>query len=273
MDQVRWLEPPRPLHRPAALVAFSGWGDAGEASTDALEPFLRREAIEVATIDPDEFFDFQMRRPTMRNDGAARDVEWPGIAFHVVAFPERDVVVVRGEEPNFAWKKLAAVMGSVLTTLGVTEIVTMGAYVGHVVHTLPVPIVATAVNKQTILRTGLMPSDYEGPTGIVGVLNSLLDTAGFDVMSVWAAVPHYLSSQPYLPGAVALGEKAGELLDLDWEDWDFRDAAASYRHAVDLMVEDDDDLVDYVRRVEAELADDTPSSNLVAEIERYLKDG
>ncbi|MPZ53616.1 MAG: hypothetical protein GEU79_12945 [Acidimicrobiia bacterium] len=272
MEPVQWYVPPPDLRNPAALIAFSGWGDAGESSTDALEPFLRREAVEVATIDPDDFFDFQVRRPIVRREDDGTEIDWPAIDFHTVPFTDRDLVVVRGEEPSFGWRKLGVTLGSVLGTLGVTEVVTMGAYVGHVVHTLPVPLVASAVNDRTMQRTGLASSEYEGPTGIIGVLNALLDSDGFDVISVWAAVPHYLSSQPYLPGALALGEKASRLLRLDWEDTDIRDAVSSYRHAVDVMVEDDDELTEYVRRVEAEIAEEVPSSNLVAEIERFLNE-
>jgi proteasome assembly chaperone (PAC2) family protein len=279
MDPVIWEERPV-LRRPLAIIAFEGWGDAGGASSLAVDHLIDVLAgFRFARIDPDEFFDFQVRRPVVEIDeGGTRDIEWPEISLHALSVPgaDRDLVVVTGDEPSARWKTFSGVLGDALRSLGVREVVTMGAFIGQVPHTLPVPLIGVASDPDILEEFDLPPSEYEGPTGIIGVLNHDLGRTGFDVISVWAAVPHYLSNQEYPPGALALLDKVLEVAGLSLDTSDLQVDVVEFRHQVDQAVQDSD-LKEYIDGLEAETLtgdeDVDPAERLVEEIEKFLSDG
>lgn len=278
VEYVSWDERPR-LRRPLAVAAFEGWGDAGSASSLAAGYLLEAgEARRVAVIDPDEFFDFQVRRPLVELTGdAGRTLVWPDTEVSVVALPgaERDLVVVTGPEPHSRWKAYVGVVTEVLRSLGVGDAVTLGAFLGQVPHTLPVPLVGTSSDPQLLRRHHLFSSGYEGPTGIVGVLNLTLSAAGIRSVSVWAAVPHYLSSQEYPPAALALVEKAMEIAGLRIDTSDLEATVAEYREEVAEALAESD-LTAYVAELEEQANAETPvdpGDRLVDEIERFLREG
>jgi hypothetical protein len=160
-----------------------------------------------------------------------------------------------------------------LKSLGVERVVTMGAFIGQVAHTLPVPLVGSSTRPDMLSLHGLLPSGYEGPTGIVGVLNQPLGTAGIDVVSVWAAVPHYLSNQEYPPATEALAVKAAELLGITLDIGDLTLASRHFLSTVDEAIEGNDELQAYVERLEEEADDDIEHTDrLVEEIEDFLRD-
>lgn len=279
MDRVVWEQQPK-LRDPIAIVAFEGWGDAGESSSMAVRYLVDEfDAVRIARIDSDDFFDFQVRRPEIELDHTGtRDVLWPDSEVWVVRPPgcDHDIVIVTGHEPHARWKAFTSDVTSVLVTVGVTKVVTMGAFVGQVPHTLPVPLVGSSSHPELLERHHLFTSGYEGPTGIVGVLNHAFQSEGFDTISVWAAVPHYLSNQEYPPGGLALLDKALEILDLSIDTSDLTVASAEFRQQVDHALEDSD-IVDYVQELESQTltGDDgiDPAERLVEEIERFLEDG
>lgn len=277
MDPIVWEETPR-LDDPAALIAFQGWGDAGSSSSMAVQRLMESLAgYRFAHIDPDEFFDFQVRRPTVEiDDSGARGIEWPDVTFHHLYTPAgRDLVVVTGDEPSTRWKAFTAHVAGVLRTVGVHDVVTMGAFIGQVPHTLPVPLIGVGSEPGMVERLGLFASAYEGPTGIIGVLNQALAKEGFSVVSLWAAVPHYLSNQTYPPGGLALLGKALEILGVTFDLSGLSAASAEFRHKVDAALAESD-LRDYVAGLEAEALTGQegvdPGARLVEEIERFLKE-
>jgi hypothetical protein len=152
----------------------------------------------------------------------------------------------------------------------VTRAVTLGAFIGQVAHTLPVPLIGSATRPDTLAIHGLLPSGYEGPTGIVGVLNHALGGAGIEVVSVWAAVPHYLSNQEYPPATEALAEKASELLGVSLDIGDLVAARRQFLSTVDSAIEGNTELEEYVARLEQDAATEDPEE-LVEEIERFLR--
>lgn len=274
MTSLEWLSRP-PLRDPVAVLAFSGWGDAGESSTDAARHLVAaHEAETIARFESDPYFDFQVNRPVVSLDEAGvRSISWPTTELLVVHADERDLVIVLGEEPNYRWKKFVAELAEALADLGVGTAVTVGAFVGQVAHTLPVPVVGSASSGGVVTGLGLLPSRYEGPTGIVGVLNQVLETRGIETVSLWAAVPHYLSNQSYPPGAEALVRKAAQILELSLDTTDLQAKSAEFRASVDAAVDESEELTDYVRQLESEATDgDDPAENLVEEIERYLRE-
>jgi proteasome assembly chaperone (PAC2) family protein len=275
MSSIQWLDRPV-LDDPLALIAFEGWGDAGESASLAAERFLESFDNDlIAAFDPDEHFDFQVRRPLVFVDeSGTREIDWPENAIHVVRAEERDLVLVLGEEPNYKWKAFTRDIVEALQTLGVRKAVTLGAFIGQVPHTLPVPLVGSTNEPDSLSSHGLLPSNYQGPTGIIGVLNQALSQAGIDVISVWAAVPHYLSNQDYPPAAEALAIKASELLGMSLDIGDLTSRARQFRDTVDEAIESNSELQEYVEQLESEAAEEgeEQGERLVEEIEDFLKE-
>ncbi|HJR93615.1 MAG TPA: PAC2 family protein [Acidimicrobiia bacterium] len=274
MGSFEWLSRPK-LHEPLAVLAFSGWGDAGESSTDAARHLIAEfEAETVGRFDSDPFFDFQVTRPVVSLDASGvRSISWPTTELLALRLPARDLVVVLGEEPNYNWKRFVGELTEALAELGVTTAVTLGAFVGQVAHTVPVPVVGSSSSSRMVATHGLLPSRYEGPTGIVGVLTQALANRGVDTISLWAAVPHYLSNQAYPPGVEALLRKAAEMADVDLDMTKLKMRSTHFRANVDAAVHESDELAEYVRQLEAEgMEEEGPGEDLVEEIERYLRD-
>lgn len=272
MASLQWLDRPI-LQDPVALVAFEGWGDAGESASSAVAEFLEKlDSRLFAVIDPDEHFDFQVRRPIVELDSSGiRSISWPRNEFYAISGLERDIVLVLGEEPHYRWKAFTSELVKALHSLGVTRAVTLGAFIGQVAHTLPVPLIGSATRPDTLAIHGLLPSGYEGPTGIVGVLNQALDSAGIDAISVWAAVPQYLSNQEYPPATEALALKASELVGVSLDVGDLAAASRQFLSTVDSAIEGNEELERYVERLEQDAnTDDT--GQLVEEIERFLRE-
>lgn len=271
MPSLQWLEKPI-LTDPVALIAFEGWGDAGESASQAAAEFLDKlDASLFAVIDPDEHFDFQVRRPIIELDSTGiRAISWPRNELYAIKGGDQDVVLVIGEEPHYRWKGFTRDLVDALKSMGVTRAVTLGAFIGQVAHTLPVPLVGSATKPDSLAIHGLLPSGYEGPTGIVGVLNHALGNAGIDVLSVWAAVPHYLSNQEYPPATEALAIKASELVGVSLDIGDLTSASREFLSTVDSAIEGNTELEQYVSRLEED-ADSDDSDRLVDEIEKFLR--
>jgi proteasome assembly chaperone (PAC2) family protein len=277
MDRVIWEQHPV-LRDPAAIIAFEGWGDAGESSSAAVRHLIESvDSERLATIDSDEFFDFQVRRPVILIDeDGDREIAWPETEIWLVTPPwaGRDLVVVTGPEPHARWKMYSTDLIGVLKALGLRQAVTMGAFVGQVPHTLPVPLMGSGAGSEVLAHHALFPSDYEGPTGIVGVLTAALTGAGIETLSVWAAVPHYLSQQEYPPAALALVDKAMEIVGIELDTTDLTLAVDEFRDQVEAAMEDTE-IREYVEELESQtLVDDEsdPAERLVSEIEDFLRD-
>lgn len=274
MSNFDWVSRPE-LADPVAIIAFSGWGDAGDASSDAARFLLSEyDAHTIGQFDPDPFFDFQVNRPVVSmDDDGSRTITWPTIELMAVRVAERDLVVVLGEEPNYNWKLFVDELCQLLAELGVEAAIAMGAFAGQVAHTLPVPVIGSSASARLIARYGLLPSEYEGPTGIVGVLTESLAKAGTDTISLWAAVPHYLANQSYPPGVEALVRKTAEIAGLHLDVSRLQARSASFRRRIEAALDESEELADYVRELEAEGMEEPDSGeDLVDEIERYLRD-
>jgi proteasome assembly chaperone (PAC2) family protein len=260
-EELRWEQRPSGLRSPVLIAAFEGWNDAGEAASAAVEHLAEEWlATPAASIDPEEYFDFSSTRPTVELvDGVTRRIVWPRNEFSVAAIEgtRRDTVLLRGTEPQLRWKTFCAHIIEVAQATGVEMVVTLGALLADVAHTRPVRITGTASDARLIERFGLQRSRYEGPTGIVGVLHDRLATAGIASCSLWAAVPHYLQQTPCPKAALALVERISELLGADVTTTSLEIATAHYERQVNEVVESDDDMVAYLRRLEAAHDDGT----------------
>jgi proteasome assembly chaperone (PAC2) family protein len=287
MDHTTLIRRPR-LRGPVLLAAFDGWNDAGEAATTALDAIGDALAAETfATIDPEEFYDFQATRPTVRLVDGYRRVEWPAIELRAARLPaaDHDLIVVRGHEPNLRWRTFASEIIQVASSLDVEMLITVGALLADVPHTRPVQVVSSAGDRDLAERLGLSVSRYEGPTGILGVLGDLATSEGIPTVGLWAALPHYLNLAPNPWGAMALIEELRRLLPMTVDTGPLADQTEAFDAAVADLVEENPELAGYIERLEADTDEDDdeeeegspgladlPPEELVAEVERYLRD-
>jgi proteasome assembly chaperone (PAC2) family protein len=288
MDHTTLIRRPR-LRGPVLLAAFDGWNDAGEAATTAIDAVGDGLAAETfATIDPEEFYDFQATRPTVRLADGRRQIEWPAVELRAARLPaaEHDLIVVRGHEPNLRWRTFASEIIGLAADLRVEMVVTVGALLADVPHTRPVQVVSSAGDQELAERLGLGVSRYEGPTGILGVLGDLAAAEGIPSVGLWAALPHYLNLAPNPWGAMALIQELRRLLPMAVDTSALAGQTEAFDAAVAELVEENPELAGYIERLEAdsdEEADDDdeegspgladlPPEEFVAEVERYLRD-
>jgi proteasome assembly chaperone (PAC2) family protein len=283
MDPVRRMDRPA-LRAPRAILAFEGWNDACDAASGAAAYLVaQHDASPYALIDPEDFYDFQTNRPTVEiDDGGTRRLTWPATNFYAIEMPASgtDVVVVTGQEPNLRWKTYTRLVAQVLSETDVDLVVTLGAFIGQVPHTIPVPIIGVATDPDLIDRYQLPTSHYEGPTGIVGVMLEACREMGIPAVSLWAATPHYLAANPNPRAMLALVEKACEMIDIEADTAELTKVADEFGARVDEAMERSEEFADYVRRLEegAEVSPGTgidpgaAGGQLISEIEEWLRD-
>jgi proteasome assembly chaperone (PAC2) family protein len=267
------------LRRPVLLAAFEGWNDAGDAATSAVEHLAEQwGARAVAELDPDDYYDFQVNRPLVQLvDGLTRQVTWPTTRVSVATPPgtDRDVVLVRGLEPNLRWRGFSRELVEIAEQLGVETVVTLGALLADSPHTRPVPVSGTASDPATAAELGLESSRYEGPTGIVGVFQDACANAGMRAVSFWAAVPHYVAQPPCPKATIALLRRVEDLLDLPVPLADLPERARAWERQVDELAAEDSDVAEYIASLEErEPATDLPEASgeaIAKEFERYLR--
>ncbi|CAM4201125.1 PAC2 family protein [Kibdelosporangium persicum] len=268
------------LVEPVIVCAFEGWNDAGDAASTAIEHLqLTWDATPLADVDPDDYYDFQVTRPTVKLvDGVTRRVEWPTTRLSACRPPgsSRDIVLVHGIEPNMRWRKFCAELLEHIERLGVTTVVTLGSMLADTPHTRPVPVTGTAYDAASAARFGLERSRYQGPTGIVGVLQDVCVQAGIPAISLWAAVPHYVSQPPSPKATLALLHRVEEVLDVEVPLGALPEQADEWQRTVSEMAEEDEDVSNYVRALEergdaAITLNETSGDVIAAEFERYLR--
>lgn len=261
------------------VAAFAGWNDAGEAATGVVDHLAECwDAEPLDEIDPEEYYDFQVNRPTVRlDDEGLRELEWPTTRLSLArpGAGERDVVLVHGIEPNMRWRSFCAELLDMAERLDVGHVVTLGALLADVPHTRPVPVTVSGSDDQLARVLGLEWSRYEGPTGIVGVFQSIAMTRGWRTTSLWAAVPHYVSQSPCPKATLVLVQKIEDLLDLSIPLGDLPEEARAWQHGVEELATDDPDVAEYVKRLEAarDTADlpEASGEHIAREFERYLR--
>jgi predicted ATP-grasp superfamily ATP-dependent carboligase len=263
---------------PVMLCAFEGWNDAGDAASGAV---LHLEdvwsATQIAEIDPEDYYDFQVNRPEIVLEDGARTVVWPTTRISVARIPlaTRDVVLVHGIEPSMRWRSFTQELLGAARDLGVEMVVTLGALLADTPHTRPVPVSGTSSDPDIAARMGYEPSTYEGPTGIVGVLQDACTKAGIPAVSLWAAVPHYVAQPPCPKATLALLGRIEDLLDVPVPLGDLHEEARAWQLGVDELAAEDDEIQAYVRQLEeavdtAELPEASGDA-IAREFERYLR--
>src|SRR3954453_6119183 len=270
------------LRRPVLVAAFRGWNDGGQGASLAAGYLAKEwEGARFAEIDPENFYDFQATRPHVAlEDGLTRKLDWPDNGFFHAQIPgtDRDAVIMLGTEPNLRWKSFSALVLGLVQELGVERTVTFGSLLADGPHTRPAPVTAAATDQKLMEELGLEPSRYEGPTGIVGVLLDACRKEDISSLSLWAAVPHYVSLAPSPRAALALVRRFAELEHFDLDLDELEQAADEYSEQVSEAVSSDADTASYVeeleRRVDMLSAEENlPSGDtLAAELTRFLRE-
>lgn len=240
------------LHEPALLLAFGGWNDAGEAATHAARYVAEQlRAVPIAEIDPEEFYDFTVRRPLVRLDaGLRRCIDWPRNEFLLAsADAERELVIGLGIEPHLRWRAYTDAVERLADEVGARRVVVLGAYLADVVYSRPVAVTGFASAPELLQRLQVTPSSYQGPTGIVSIVADRLMQSGREVVSLWAGLPHYIGVSPNPRGALALLQKLQECLELKLDESPLRTDAAEFEDRVSALVAADPEISEYVRQL------------------------
>jgi predicted ATP-grasp superfamily ATP-dependent carboligase len=282
MERVSWEEKPQ-LRSPTLVCSFKGWNDAAESASSALRYLATQwDAERIGAIDPEEFFDFQVTRPTVRlTEGMTREIDWPEFVFSSAALASsgRDVVFLVGNEPNLRWKTFAATTVAAARELGVQQVVSLGALLADVPHTRPVQVTGIAGDPKMAERLGFSQTRYEGPTGIVGVLHDACARAGLESASLWAPVPHYVAAVPSPKASLALIQRVETLLGVKLDLAGLEEASIEYERRLDEAVAAEPEVRALVERLEQQLDESevqlgelASGDSIARDFQRFLRD-
>jgi proteasome assembly chaperone (PAC2) family protein len=270
------------LDKPVLVCSFRGWNDGGQGASLA-SSFLARawKAEKFAEIDPELFFDFQSQRPHVALvEGSLRRIDWPDNSLYEARLGpgQGDVLLLCGTEPSLRWRTFSGLISGLARELGVSLVVTLGSLLADVPHTRPSPVTASATDPALLRELDLQGSRYEGPTGVVGVLHDACRQEGIPSVSLWAAVPHYVSLTPSPRAAKALCDRLAALLDVPLDTTELEEASRVYLQQVSEAVASDEDTAAYVDELESRADElegegELPSGeSLAAELTRFLRE-
>jgi proteasome assembly chaperone (PAC2) family protein len=283
MQPLQWDYRPDSLRAPVLVCAFKGWNDAADAASSALSFIVGAlQARQFATIDPEEFYDFQTTRPRVKFvEGLTRGIEWPEVKLYEARVPRapRDLLLLAGSEPSYRWRGFVSLIVELAEAIGVQLVVTLGALLADVPHTRAISVTGLASDPALVARLGLAQSSYEGPTGIVGALQVACQDAGLPSASLWAAVPHYVAAAPNPKAALALVRKLEGLVGIAIDASELEGAVGDYERQVDAAVQRDPDVQAFVERLERAAGNvdeeqpvDLPSGDSIArDLMRFLR--
>ena len=274
------------LRNPVMVMAFSGWNDAAEGASGAIEHLLSiwREKDDeilpqlIADVEPEDFYDFQVNRPQVSiDDSSIRNITWPSTQIFGLEIPsmDRDLVIVTGVEPSMRWKSFTTDLLDLADDLEVSLVVTLGSLLADTPHSRPITVTGTGAHPNIAERLGVSVSKYEGPTGILGIIQDGCMRRGIDAISLWAAVPHYASASPSPKASLALINSLEDFLDVSFPLGTLQEDADEWEKSVDELAAEDTDVAEYVKALEeskdaAELPD-VSGDSIAKEFERYLR--
>jgi proteasome assembly chaperone (PAC2) family protein len=283
VETLIWETDPPELRSPILVCSFRGWNDAAGAASTALATVAASlDAELVASVDPEEFFDFQANRPMITLEGGqTRRIDWPANTLIAAEAPsaERDLLLLDGTEPNLRWRGFSEAIANAAERMGVEMVITLGALLAEVAHTLPVPITGLASDEDLVEELDLSRSTYEGPTGIVGVVHDVCRQRGMSSASLWAAVPHYVAAVPNPKAALALLRRLEGLTGIAVDASELEEETTDYEEQVGRAVAANPEIEELVTRIEEQQAEqltedgtDLPSADTIArEFQRFLR--
>ncbi len=265
------------LSNPVVIAAFEGWNDAGDSASGTIAHLADVwDAQVMLELDPEEYYDYQVNRPIVStSEAGVRQLIWPSTRLLLANLPERDVVLVQGPEPNIKWQQFTREILGLAVELDVELVITLGALLSDSPHTRPVPVSGTSTDAALTNQLGLEPSTYEGPTGIIGVIQEACARFDIPAISLWGAVPHYVAQPPCPKATLALVRRLEDVLDLTIPLGDLLDESRAWEAGVDELASDDEEVADYVKQLEhARDTADLPEASgeaIAREFERYLR--
>ena len=287
MDPLKIHSMPASFRRPIMILAFTGWNDAAEAATTAARYLTASFSGEkFAEIDPEEFYHFGLSRPYTRFKAGSeteKEIIWPVTEFSISQSADltRDVIVGVAPEPHLRWRTYCETVVQLARTCEVTLVLTLGALLAEVPHTKPVRLGGGATDPELAARFGLRPSRYEGPTGIIGVLNTMCRDREVPSASLWANVPHYISGIENPKASLALVKRVLSLLGAEADLSDLDEAGRQFDQNLKEIVAQNTKIKNYIAKLEAKdteeegtpagQSDLPPASELVAEIEQFRR--
>lgn len=266
------------LRDPIMIAAFEGWNDAGETASATVGHLIGTwDAVPVAQLDPEIYYDFQVNRPRITSDTGRREIVWPTTRIFLAQDTplDRDVILVQGIEPSMKWRGFTEELMGFAAECGVGMIITLGGLLADVPHTRPIPVTVTSEHEETRQRYDVEGNRYEGPTGIVGVFTDAAHHAGVPTLSCWAAVPHYAGASPSPKATLALLTRLEELFDALIGHADLQEQARAWEHGVDELAASDDEVAEYVHSLEqTQDTTELPEASgdaIAREFEKYLR--
>lgn len=272
------------------VLAFGGWSDAGEAATGVITHLLtvlassdlenldNDKSTLIAEVDSEDFYDFQVNRPLIFVDSSMiRSLTWPGVQIFGVRNPDgdRDFVLVRGVEPSMRWRTFASEILDLAEDLEVELVITLGSMLADTPHTRAIPVSGTGAHPDIATRLGVEVSRYEGPTGILAVIQDGCVRRGIDAVALWAAVPHYANATPSPKATLALVNGLEDFLEISLPQGELPERAIAWEKAVNEMVKEDSDIEEYIKTLEeskdANEISDESGEELAREVERFLR--
>jgi hypothetical protein len=285
-ERLRLIEEIRPLRDPVLIAAISGWTDTAGAAVLAVDHLAKHwQATPLADIDPEPFYDFTVQRPRTRLQGDERVLDWPRNRFYS-ASPEgagRDFLLLSGIEPHMRWRTFTDIVTEMMEAVGASTSVTLGVQPGPVPHTRPLPVNLSASDEGFEEQFGLKipTSRYEGPTGIISVLNLHFRERGWRNASLWAVVPHYLNVGPNPNAAISLVRAVDRGFHTSTPLADLEERGEEFARQVQEAMEQSDEAASYIRSLEEQYDSNVPvqadegelptSDELLGDLERFLR--
>src|SRR5438876_1637039 len=261
MEYIHYLSEPE-LRDPVVIAALGGWNDAADAATTAIKFLIDRwKPTKFAEVDIEDFFVFTETRPTIKYvDGIQRTIIWPNCQFLSHQTPElsHDIILYLGSEPQLKWKTFSQCFLDVCKKFNASEIVLLGALLADVTHSISVPITGTSTNldmKERLREMDIHNSRYEGPTGMIGVLQDTFRRAAIPAASLWAAAPHYLAATPNIKVTSALLTYLNTFLSLGLDLRDIQADAIRFEEQISTLVARDPEASAYVRKLEEQISE------------------
>lgn len=260
----------------AVVIAFSGWNDAANAASDAALYLLEKYPNEEwGRIDDERYYDFLATRPNMRQSPDGPWLQWPHTTFQMVHHPLRDVLVVVGPEPSLLWRSFLRELVELVKAARPAQVVLLGAMLSDTPHSRPLPVATFSKDPGLQERLGVQESEYEGPTGMVGVATQAFTGTGIPTAAIWVSVPHYVATPPNPKAQHALLGQLQEVLQVGLDLDGLPEEAQKWTEAVDELSHEDPDVAEYIEQLEeakdASDVEEATGDAIAAEFERYLR--
>lgn len=261
------------------VLAFQGWNDAAEAASKATEHLLSLWPSQlIAEVESEDFYDYQVNRPQVfLDESGERELSWPTTTIHSVLVPhyDRDLIIVTGVEPSMRWRTFVGEILSLGEDLNMSMVISLGSLLADVPHTRPIPVTLSAASAALAKKFDVEMSRYEGPTGILGAIQDGCNARDIEAISLWAAIPHYVSAPPCPKATLALINHLEDLLDLNIPEGELPDDSRAWELGATQIMEEDSEITEYVQSLEeskdaAELPEASGES-IAREFERYLR--